>query len=80
VYADTFAFGDGKATSQAVVGVVPSSSEKFAYFPNQTSSHIITTPRLSNSYDKQDIEKKTIRRAVEKLMATCAERKECDLE
>lgn len=80
VYADTYVFGDGKATSQAVVGVVPVSKEKFAYFPNQTSSHIVTTPRLSSGYDKQDVERKTIRRAVEKLMASCNELKNCDLE
>jgi hypothetical protein len=80
VYADTYVFGDGKATSQAVVGVVPISNEKFAYFPNQTSSHIVTTPRLSSGYDKQDVERKTIRRAIEKLMASCNEQKNCDLE
>ena len=80
VYADTYPFGDGKATSQAVVGVVPISKEKFIYFPNQTSSHIVTTPRLSSGYDKQDVERKTIRRAVEKLMASCNEVKNCDLE
>src|SRR4051812_18917824 len=67
VYADTYPFGDGKATSQAVVGVVPIPKEKFIYFPNQTSSHIVTTPRLSGGYDKQDVVRKTIRRAVEKL-------------
>jgi hypothetical protein len=80
VYADTYVFGDGKATSQAVVGVVPISKEKFIYFPNQTSSHIVTTPRLSAGYDKQDVERKTIRRAVEKLMASCNEVKNCELE
>ena len=80
VYADTYVFGDGKATSQAVVGVVPASKEKFAYFPNQTSSHIVTTPRLSNGYDKDEVERKTIRRAIEKLMASCKEQKNCDLE
>lgn len=80
VYADTFVFGDGKATSQAVVGVVPISKEKFVYFPNQTSSHIVTTPRLGTGYDKQDVERKTIRRAVEKLMVSCNEQKNCDLE
>ncbi|HEY8099531.1 MAG TPA: hypothetical protein VIF82_02165 [Burkholderiaceae bacterium] len=80
VYADTYAFGDGKATSQAVVGVVPVSTGKFVYFPNQTSSHIVTTPRLSNGYDKQDVERKTIRRAVEKLMASCNALKNCDLD
>jgi hypothetical protein len=80
VYADTYPFGDGKATSQAVVGVVPMSKERFIYFPNQTSSHIVTTPRLSSGYDKQDIERKTIRRAIEKLMASCNELKNCDLE
>lgn len=80
VYADTLAFGDGKATSQAVVGVVPISRQKFAYFPNQTSSHTVTTPRLSSGYDKDDLERKTIRRAVEKLMASCNEVKNCDLD
>lgn len=80
VYADTYVFGDGKATSQAVVGVVPISKEKFAYFPNQTSSHIVTTPRLSSAYGKQDVERKTIRRAVEKLMASCDAVKNCDLD
>ncbi|MGZ3239864.1 MAG: hypothetical protein ACXWIN_02560 [Burkholderiaceae bacterium] len=80
VYADTYAFGDGKAISQAVVGVVPISKEKFVYFPNQTSSHIVTTPRLSKGYDQEDVERKTIRRAVEKLMASCNEQKNCDLE
>jgi hypothetical protein len=79
VYADTYVFGDGKATSQAVVGVIPISKENYAYFPNQTSSHIVTTPRLSNGYDKQDVERKTIRRAIEKLMVTCNELKNCDL-
>jgi len=80
VHADTYAFGDGKATSHAIVGVVPISREKFAYFPNQTSSHIVTTPRISSAYDKQDVERKTIRRAVGNLMANCNERKNCDLE
>jgi hypothetical protein len=80
VYADTYVFGDGKATSQAVVGVVPIPKEKFGYFPNQTSSHIVTTPRLSSSYGKQDVERKTIRRAVEKLMASCDTVKNCDLD
>lgn len=80
VYADTYTFGDGKATSQAVVGVVPLSKERFAYFPNQTSSHIVTTPRLSSGYDKDDVERKTIRRAIEKLMTSCREQKNCDLD
>lgn len=80
VHADTYSFGDGKATSHAIVGVVPIAREKFAYFPNQTSTHIVTTPRISSAYDKQDVERKTIRRAVELLMAGCAERKNCDLE
>jgi hypothetical protein len=80
VYADTLPFGDGRATSQAIVGVVPVSKEKFAYFPNQTSSHLITTPRVSNAFDKKDVERKTIRRAVEKLMASCNELKNCDLD
>jgi hypothetical protein len=80
VHADTYELGDKRATSHAIAGMVPLSKEKFGYFPQHTSSHLSTTPRLSSAYDKQDVERKTIRRAIERLMKMCDETKDCALD
>lgn len=81
IYADTFAFGNGSGATYAVAGVIPlKTKDKFSSFPNVTQSAIKTTDAMGNAYQKYEIERQIIRKAIEGLMAECENRPACNLD